>query len=119
MLEVVRRDVGDVVVLALSGQIVGGAGDSLHRAIDTILAEGRHKVLLSMSDVSWISSSGLGELVASFSAVKKAGGKLKLAELSKRVELIISISKLPSMLMIYPTEAAAMAEFGEAPKDAR
>lgn len=112
MLEVVRRDAAGIAILALSGQLVGGAsGASLQAEVDALLSEGKRNVLLSMTNLSWISSSGLGDLVASVGTVRRAGGRLKVAEMTKRVELIIDISKLAAMLDFYPTEAAAIASF--------
>jgi len=112
MLEVVRRDAAGIAILALSGQLVGGAsGASLQDEVGALLSEGKRDILLSMANLSWISSSGLGELVASVTSVRRAGGKLKVAEMTKRVELIIAISKLAAMLDLYPTEAAAIASF--------
>ncbi len=119
MLEVVRRDAAGVAILALSGQLVGGeSGASLQREVNALLAEGKRNILLSMTNLSWISSSGLGELVASVTSVRRAGGKLKVAEMTKRVELIIAISKLAAMLDLHPTEAGAIASFQPAAEGA-
>lgn len=115
MLKLDRKDIGDVTVLALSGQFVPSPGDdSLHDAIQELLTEGRHKILLNMGELSWINSSGIGNLVSSFSTVKRAGGKMKISQLSRQVQSIVTITKLASVLEVYPSDEEALSGFREA-----
>jgi anti-sigma B factor antagonist len=112
-----RRDVGDVTVIELSGQLVDGpGGDSLRAEIKQLLASGRRKFLVNMGALSWISSSGIGIVVSALSTIRQAGGRMKLAQLSKQVESIVVITKLGSVLEIHASEAEALAGFREAGK---
>lgn len=106
------RQVDGVTVLDLSGKITLGEGSvTLRDAIKDVLSKGQNKILLNMADISYIDSSGLGELVSAFTTVKNAGGELKLLQLAKKVKDVLQITKLYTVFDIKDDEAAAISSF--------
>ncbi|MCS7314682.1 MAG: STAS domain-containing protein [Bryobacterales bacterium] len=106
------RQVGDVVVVDVSGRITLGEGSSsLREAIRDLLAKGNRKILLNLADVSYIDSSGIGELVSGYTSVTNAGGQLKLVNLTKRVNDLLQITKLYTIFDIYDNEITAVRSF--------
>ena len=106
------RQVGDVVVIDVSGRITLGEGSSsLREGIRELMAQGNRKILLNLGEVSYIDSSGIGELVSAFTSVANQGGQLKLLNLTKRVKDLLQITKLYTVFDIYDNEASAVASF--------
>ena len=106
------RDAGPVTVVDLSGRITLGDGSALLRkTIRGLLQEERKKILLNLADVDYIDSSGIGELVSGFTAVKNQGGELKLLQLTKKVRDLLQITKLYTVFDIYTDENAAIRSF--------
>ena len=106
------RQVGDVVVVDVSGRITLGEGSStLREGIRELLAKGHRKILLNLADVSYIDSSGIGELVSAYTSVTNAGGQLKLVNLTKRVNDLLQITKLYTIFDIYDNELTAIRSF--------
>lgn len=106
------RPVGEVVVIDVSGRITLGEGSSnLREGIREILAKGSRKILLNLGDVSYIDSSGIGELVSAFTSVTHQGGQLKLLNLTKRVKDLLQITKLYTVFDVYDDEGHAVASF--------
>ncbi len=106
------RQVGDVVVVDVSGRITLGEGSSsLRETIRDLLAKGHRKILLNLADVSYIDSSGIGELVSGYTSVTNAGGQLKLVNLTKRVSDLLQITKLYTIFDIYDNEITAVRSF--------
>jgi len=103
------RRLDDVVILDLSGRITMGEGTLvLRERIQKLLQAGDLKFLLNLSDVDYIDSSGLGELVSSFTAVRNSGGLLKLLNLTKRVQDLLQITKLLTVFEVFNSEAEAL-----------
>ena len=112
MLQINSRSVGEVTVLDLSGTLLTGLGLELLRPrIEQLVAEQRLNIVLNAMDVSVIDSRGVGDLVASFSLVKRSGGALKVASPSKIVGDVLRIARLPTIIEIYDTEEAALNSF--------
>lgn len=106
------RQVGDVTVIDAAGRITLGEGSSTFRdTIKDLTAKGHKKVLLNLGDVSYIDSSGIGELVSGFTTVANAGGSLKLLNLTKRIQDLLQITKLYTVFEVFDDEAAALASF--------
>ena len=106
------RQVGDVVVIDANGRITLGEGASQFRdTIRELAAQGNKKVLLNLSDVTYIDSSGIGEMVSGFTTITNNGGHLKLIGLSKRVKDLLQITKLYTVFDVYDDEAAAVRSF--------
>ena len=106
------RQVGDVTVIDATGRIVLGEGSSTFRdAIRDLTAKGQKKLLLNLADVSYIDSSGIGEMVSGFTSVTNQGGQLKLLNLTKRVKDLLQITKLYTVFEVFDDEAAAVRSF--------
>ena len=112
MLEVKTRDIGEVTVLDLSGALLLGRGvDSLSQHVQQLVARQRLNIVLNAKEISVIDSSGVGDLVAGFSLVKKSGGVLKIANPTKFVADVLRIARLPTLIEVYDTEEAALKSF--------
>lgn len=106
------RQVGDVTVVDVSGRITLGEGSSnLRDGIRAMVAKGNKKILLNLADVSYIDSSGIGELVSGFTSVANAGGQLKLMNLTKRVKDLLQITKLYTVFDVFDSENTAVRSF--------
>jgi anti-sigma B factor antagonist len=104
--------VGDVTVIDAAGRITLGEGASAFRdMIRDLAAKGDRKLLLNLSEVSYIDSSGIGELVSGFTTVTNHGGSLKLVGLSKRVKDLLQITKLYTVFEVFDDEADAIRSF--------
>lgn len=109
------RQVGDVTVIDVSGRITLGEGTSaLREVLRELMAKGDKKILLNLGDVSYIDSSGIGELVSGFTTVANQGGTLKLLSLTKRVKDLLQITKLYTVFDVKDDEASAIASYGQA-----
>jgi anti-sigma B factor antagonist len=106
------RQVGDVTVIDATGRItLGEAASSFRDEIKDLAAKGEKKLLLNLSDVSYIDSSGIGEMVSSFTTVTNHGGQLKLLGLNKRVKDLLQITKLYTVFEVFDDEASAVRSF--------
>jgi anti-sigma B factor antagonist len=107
-----ERQAGDVTILDLSGKITIGEGSvQLREAVRTQLDQGKKKLLLNLGDVSYVDSSGIGELVSSYTTTKNTGGDLKLLNLTKKIQDLLMITKLLTVFQTYDNEAEAVASF--------
>lgn len=103
------RRLDDVVILDLSGRITIGEGTLMLRGqIHKLLDAGEQKFLLNLADVDYIDSSGLGELVSSFTTVRNKGGQLKLLSLTRRVRDLLQITKLLTVFEAFDNETEAL-----------
>jgi len=106
------RQVGDVNVIDVAGRITLGEGAStLRESLRDLLTKGNKRILLNLGDVSYIDSSGIGELVSGFTSVANQGGTLKLLGLTKRVKDLLQITKLYTVFEVFDDEAAAVRSF--------
>ena len=106
------RNVDGIAVLDLSGRITLGEGSVILRdSIRDLIAKGSKKILLNLGDVTYIDSSGIGELVSAFTAVRKEQGELKLLNLTKKVHDLLQITKLYTVFDVKDDEAQAIAAF--------
>jgi len=106
------RQVGDVSVIDVSGRITLGEGSStLRDALRGLVTQGQKKILLNLGEVSYIDSSGIGELVSGFTSVTNSGGELKLLNLTKRVKDLLQITKLYTVFDVHESEASAVRSF--------
>ena len=111
-LNINERQAGDVTVLDMSGKITIGEGSvALRTAIRRVLEEGKRRILLNLAGVGYIDSSGIGELVSSFTAVNKEGGVLKLLNLTQKIQDLLAITKLLTVFDVYDSEADALSSF--------
>ncbi|MBK9166877.1 MAG: STAS domain-containing protein [Bryobacterales bacterium] len=105
-----RRD--DVAVIDLSGPItLGENSQSLRDTVRELVTKGERRILLNMSDVAFLDSSGLAALISSLTAVTRAGGQLKLVNLQRRVTELIRLTRLTPVLEAFENEAEAAGSF--------
>jgi anti-sigma B factor antagonist len=94
-MKIVERQVEDVVILDLHGKILIGEGDdALRDAVNKVVDGGKTKILLNLADVPYVDSAGLGEIVRCYTTVSRKGGRLKLINLTKKIQDLLSITKL-------------------------
>ena len=106
------RQVGNVTVMDAAGRITLGEGASAFRdAIRDMATKGDKKILVNLSEVSYIDSSGIGEMVSSYTTVTNHGGQLKLLGLNKRVKDLLQITKLYTVFEVFDDEATAIRSF--------
>ncbi len=111
-IQVKTRQVGDVSVVDVIGRITLGEGAStLRETIRSLVAKDQKKIILNLSEVSYIDSSGIGELVSGFTTVTNHGGILKLLGLTKRVQDLLQITKLYTVFDVYDSETSAVRSF--------
>ena len=106
------RQVGDVTVVDAVGRITLGDGASTFRdTIRDLATGGKKKLLLNLAEVSYIDSSGIGEMVSGFTTVTNGGGQVKLLNLTKRVKDLLQITKLYTVFEVFEDEAAAVRSY--------
>ena len=111
-LDVKERQAGDVTILDLRGEVRIGEGSiALRDAIRNLADSGKTKLLLNLAGVSYIDSSGIGELIANYTTVSRQGGQLKLLKLTDRVQNLLVITKLLTVFDAYEDEAEALKSF--------
>jgi anti-sigma B factor antagonist len=109
------RQVDSITVIDVSGRITLGEGcTQLRQLIRDLLGKGTKSILVNLADVSYIDSSGIGELVSAFTAVSNQGGQLKLLNLTKKVHDLLQITKLYTVFDVHDDEAKAIASFEKA-----
>src|SRR5579863_10183120 len=106
------RHIGDVTVIDIVGPITLGEGSIVTgNAVRERLAEGNKKILLNLKDVSYVDSSGLGELITAFVSVRNAGGAMKLVGLSKRLHDLLKLAHVDTIFDVHEDEAHAVLSF--------
>ena len=109
-----NRQVEGVAVVDMSGRITLGEGSVVLRdTIRDLIGKGSKKILLNLGDVTYIDSSGIGELVSAFTAVRRENGELKLLNLTKKVHDLLQITKLYTVFDVKDDEAAAVKAFSK------
>jgi anti-sigma B factor antagonist len=104
--------VGDVTLIEATGRItLGQSVASLRDQIHELAGNGRTKIVLNLAQVAYIDSSGLGELVAAYTTIANAGGKIKLLHLTSRVRDLLQITKLTTLFETFDDEAEALRSF--------
>ena len=103
------RDVNDIAIIKVDGKITIGAGDQQLR--DVIAGASSNKILLDLSGVTTIDSSGIGELVGSYTTVTNKGGKLKLLHLPAKLNELLHVTQRITVFEVYENEQEAIASF--------
>jgi anti-sigma B factor antagonist len=107
-----ERQAGDVTILDMQGKVTIGEGSvALRTTIRRLLGDGKTKILLNLGGVGYIDSSGIGELVSSFTAVNKEQGTLKLLNLTQKIQDLLAITKLLTVFDVFENEDEALASF--------
>jgi len=110
--QISTREVSDITVISLTGRVALGQGSSEVRSlVHRYVGEGRRKFLLDMAGVTYIDSSGLGELVGAMTTVRSAKGAMKLTRISPRVSELLRMTHLDKVFEVKPDEAEAIASF--------
>ena len=107
-----ERQVGDVIILSVVGNIVTGeSADMVRGIIRRLLTEGQRKILLDMGHVRWVDSMGIGELVSALVSVTRAGGQIKLLKVRENIKDLLSITGLHTIFAIYDDESEALNDY--------
>jgi anti-sigma B factor antagonist len=113
-MKLITRLIDCVEVVQINGRIELGEGSAAVReVVRDLLAKGRKKILLDLSEVDYIDSSGLGSLVSAFTSVRNDGGALKLVYLTKKVQDLLQMTRLYTVFDIYDDETAALNSFDQ------
>ena len=108
------RKKGDVVIVDFQGRLAVGVGEEmLPRLIEQILNEGTRKILLNLSEMDYIDSNGLGELVQSLKTSKRFGASLRLLKPQDRVKKTLRLTNLLPMFSVYDSESEAIKSFAQ------
>jgi anti-sigma B factor antagonist len=111
-MKISTRSVDGVSILDCSGRITLGEGSiTLRDTVRDLLGKGQKKILLNLGDVSYIDSSGIGELVSAFTTVRNQSGELKLLNLTKKVHDLLQITKLYTVFDVRDDETSAVKAF--------
>ncbi len=111
-LDVRERQAGDVSILDLTGAVRMGDGSvAMRNAIRGLAESGKNKILLNLAAVKYMDSSGIGELIASYTTVKRVGGQLKLLNLTDKIQDLLVITKLLTVFDSFESEAEALNSF--------
>lgn len=111
-MKIEKRKKGDVVILDLKGKILIGEGiDVLRDSINETISEQETKVLLNFAEVPYLDSTGLGEVVRSYTSIKKAGGVVKIVNLTNKVRDLLSVTKLITVFDTFEDEDKAIDSF--------
>jgi len=111
-MEIAKRTVEDIQILDCKGKITLGEGTmAVRNTVRDIIADNGKKIILNLGDVNYIDSSGIGELVSTYTTVTNAGGQLKLLNLTKKIHELLQITKLLTVFQVFEDEKAAIASF--------
>ena len=119
-MQIDERVVDGVTILDLKGKMTLGEGDELLKdKINSLLQQDKKQLLLNLENVPYIDSAGLGEIVRTYTTVSRQGGKLKLLNLTKRIQDLLAITKLLTVFDTYDSEAEAHQELQVSRRTAR
>ncbi len=111
-MKIMTRTIGDVRILDCSGKITLGEGTMVVRnKVRDLVQSGVKKIVLNLADVSYIDSSGIGELVSTYTTVTTGGGQLKLLNLTKKFNELLAVTKLLTVFQVFDNEQAVLASF--------
>jgi anti-sigma B factor antagonist len=107
-----QRSKDDVTILDISGKIMGGDDfDLFNNTIKSLVVEGKVDIVLNLSKVKWINSTGLGLMVSAYTSLVKQGGRMKIAEVSERIDNILHVTQLELIFETFDDEEKAVASF--------
>ena len=112
-MKIKKRQEGEVMVLDLSGKIMGGDDfDLFNNTIRDLVKDGYVDIVLNLKSVKWINSTGLGLMVSAYTSLVKQGGRMKVCEVSDRIDNILHVTQLELIFETFEKEADALASFG-------
>ena len=111
-MEISERNDGRVTILSLAGKVTLGEGDVLLKdKLHSLLNQGRKDVLLNLAQVSYVDSAGLGAIVSAYTTMTREGGSLKLANVTKKLQDLLSITKLLTVFETFDSEDEALRSY--------
>ena len=111
-MQIAERQSGSVTVLDLSGKVTLGEDSTLLKdKLQSLLHQGRKNVVFNLAQVSYVDSAGLGALVSAYTTVTREGGSLKLVNVTKRLQDLLSITKLLTVFETFDSEDEALRSF--------
>lgn len=111
-MQIEERTVDGVTVLDLKGKMTLGEGDELLKdKVNSLMNQGRTKILLNLEGVPYIDSAGLGEIVRTYTTVSRQSGTMKLVNLTKRITDLLAITKLLTVFETYDNESEALKSY--------
>ena len=111
-MQITERQSGSVTVLDLSGKVTLGEDSTLLKdKLQSLLHQGRKNIILNLAQVSYVDSAGLGALVSAYTTVTREGGSLKLVNVTKRLQDLLSITKLLTVFETFDSEDEALRSF--------
>jgi anti-sigma B factor antagonist len=111
-MEISERNDGKVTILSLTGKVTLGEGDVLLKdKLHSLLNQGRKDVLLNLAHVSYVDSAGLGAIVSAYTTMTREGGSLKLANVTKKMQDLLSITKLLTVFETFDSEGEALRSY--------
>lgn len=111
-MKIEKRKKGDVLIIDLKGKVLIGEGiDELRNAINSTIKEKETRVLLNFAEVPYLDSTGLGEVVRSYTSIRKEGGNVKIVNLTNKVKDLLSVTKLLTVFETFEDEDKAIASF--------
>ena len=113
-MQIAQRESGAVTVLDLSGKITLGEGDTMLKdKLLSLLHQGKKSVLLNLAEVNYVDSAGLGALVSAYTTVTREGGSLKLANVTRKLQDLLSITKLLTVFETFDSEGEALRSYNK------
>jgi len=106
-----ERKLNDITVLDLDGTFALGGHANFKHQIETTITSGSRKLLINLAKVSYMDSSGLGELISGYTQMQRVSGKMKLFNLNKRLIQLLVITKLITVFETFDSESAAISSF--------
>jgi anti-sigma B factor antagonist len=107
-MKIEERAIGDVVVLDVLGKIFGEGNELLRDKVNSLVNQGRKKIILNLAGVPYVDSAGLGEMISAYTTVTRQGGSLKLLHLTKSLTDLLSITKLLTVFETFDSEDEAV-----------
>jgi len=116
-MQIEERAVGDVIVLDLKGRVTLGEGDQLLKdKVNSLVNQGRRRIVLNLAGVPYVDSAGLGEIVGSYTTVSRQSGSLKLLNLTRKITDLLAITKLLTVFETFESEDEAVRSFSASAK---
>ena len=109
-----RRDLENAVIVELRGKVEGGPdAESFREMFKTLAKEGKTNVIVSLKDVEWIASTGIGVLIRCYKSIVEAGGKFALVNVGERTDHVFNIMRLDHIFKSFDSEEEALKHFGQ------
>ena len=111
-MKIEKRKIGNVTIFDLKGKILFGDGiDELRQSVNALIKENEKQLILNFAEVPYLDSTGLGEVVRSYTTLKKEGGAVKIANLTNKVKDLMMVTKLITVFETFENENEAVKSF--------